>query len=302
MRLSTIGYCFRQGLKNVFRNLKFSLASIVTIAACIFLFCMFFAMGRNLDAVVRDAETNVGITVLFDETLSEDEIVAIGNQIAVRPEIRDMHFTSAKEAWEQFRTEYFGDHPELAEGFEDDNPLAGSASYNIHLTSIELEDGFAAWLKTVPGVREVNYSSGAVNGLKNLNRVITLFSGAIILVLLLVSVFLISNTINVTAAFRKNENEIMRLIGATNGMIRAPFVIEGTMLGVFGALIPLGIMQAGYDRAVSYVTEHYGMLTGGLRFLPLSSIFPEMAAVALTLGIGIGFVVSFFTIRRHLRV
>jgi cell division transport system permease protein len=302
MKPSTFGYCVKQGFKNICRNIKFSLASMATVSACIFLFCLFFSIIMNLRFVVQNAETNVGITVLFNENLSEEEIQKTGEVIKARPEVKSVKFVSAREAWDSFKTEYFGDKEELAAGFEKDNPLAGSASYNIQLNDITLQDSFAAWLKTLDGVRQVNYSSSAVAGLASFNRMIALLSGAIILVLLLVAVFLISNTINVAAEFRRSENEIMRLIGATNGMIRAPFIIEGTMIGLFGALVPLFLIYILYSRVVTYLTEKFRIRSDVFRFLPLSRIFPTMAGVALILGAGIGFLVSFVTIRKHLRV
>lgn len=302
MNFSTFGYCLKQGMKNICRNVKFSLASAATVSACIFLFCMFFAIVKNLDFVVKNVESNVGITVLFDETLSGEEIHAIGEQIKARQEVRELSFISAEEAWEQFKREYFARKEELAEGFDQDNPLAGSASYNILLKDISTQDDFVMWLNTVPGVRQVNYSRSAVASLMRLNRLITLLSGGIILILLMVAVFLIANTITVAAAFRKTENEIMRMIGATNGMIRAPFVIEGTVIGLVGALLPLGIVYVLYGKVLHYLTERFAVLSDIFRFLPLETVFPTMAGAALLLGGGLGFLVSFFTIRRHLRV
>ena len=121
-------------------------------------------------------------------------------------------------------------------------------------------------------------------------------------VLLAVSVFLISNTINVAASFRKNVNEIMRYIGATNYMIRAPFVVEGIVMGLMGAAVPLAAMYFLYLRSVSYLTARFQILSRIFQFLPLSQIFPYMAAVGGLLGLGIGFFASFFTIRKHLKV
>ena len=234
--------------------------------------------------------------------LSEEDIRRIGEEIAARPEIREITFISADEAWETFKSEYFAGKEELAAGFEQDNPLAGSASYNILLNEISQQDGFVQWLNTVDGVRQVNYSRSAVTSLMRINRVITLLSGGIILILLMVAVFLISNTITVAAAFRKNENRIMRLIGATNGMIRAPFVIEGTVIGLVGAVIPLAAVSLLYRRVAVYLMERFNMLSDIFKFLPLEELFPSMAAVSLGLGIGIGFFVSFFTIRKQLKV
>ena len=302
MRISTFIYCLKQGLINIRRNLLHSLASTATISACIFLFCLFFAIIGNVRHFAMEAETTVGITVFFDESLSEDEILVIGDQIQARSEVAEMNYISAQEAWESFKTEYFGDMEELAEGFAEDNPLAGSASFEIFLKDISLQDQMVEYLNSIEGVRKVNYSNAAAAGLNSLNRIIGAVSAVIIGVLLAVAVFLLSNTISVAAAFRKQENEIMKLIGATNYMIRAPFVVEGLLIGLVGAAIPLAAVFFLYRETADYVTAHYVIMTGIFTPVPIQEMMPVMTAVALALGGGIGFFGSFFTIRKHLRV
>ncbi len=286
------------------RNVWFSLASTAIVSACIFLFCVFFSIITNIEYMVTMAETTMGITVFFDEDLSEAEIQALGEQIKSDKAglIKDMNFISAEEAWNSFQTDYFGEEADLAEGFAEDNPLAGSASYEIFLKNISSQDDMVKYLETLNGVRKVNYSSTAAAGLTSFNRILAMLFGAIIIMLLAVAVFLISNTISVAAEFRKNENKIMRLIGATNFMIRAPFVVEGMMIGLVGAAIPLAAMYFLYLNTVEYVTEKFRLLSGLIRFLPVGQVYPEMAAISLALGGGLGFIVSFMTIRKHLRV
>lgn len=286
------------------RNVWFSLASTAIVSACIFLFCVFFSIITNIEYMVTMAETTMGITVFFDEDLSEAEIQALGEQIQSDKAglIKSMNFISAEEAWNSFQTDYFGEEADLAEGFAEDNPLAGSASYEIFLKNISSQDDMVKYLETLNGVRKVNYSSTAAAGLTSFNRILAMLFGAIIIMLLAVAVFLISNTISVAAEFRKNENKIMRLIGATNFMIRAPFVVEGMMIGLVGAAIPLAAMYFLYLNTVEYVTEKFRLLSGLIRFLPVGQVYPEMAAISLALGGGLGFVVSFMTIRKHLRV
>ena len=302
MRISTFWYCLKQGIINICRNILFSLASIATISACIFLFCLFFALIANVQNVAKTAETTVGITVFFDEDMPEDQILAAGDVIQGWEEVREAQYISAAQAWENFKTDYFEGMEELAEGFADDNPLSGSASYEIFLNNIEEQDKIVERLEGMEGVRKVRYSSTAVAGLTSAGKMVGAMSAVIICVLLAVAVFLISNTISVAAAFRRRENEIMRLIGATNYMIRAPFVVEGVLLGALGAAVPLAGMYVLYQRAVIYIGEHYQMLTGMFEPIPLGDIFPYMAAAAGGLGAGIGFFVSYFTIHRHLKV
>ena len=302
MKISTLIYCTKEGMRNIIRNIWFSLASVAIISACIFLFCMFFGLIANVQYMVRNAESTVGITVFFNEDMSEDDIQKIGGEICARDEVKEVKYVSAEEAWENFKKEYFKGVEDLAEGFADDNPLAGSSSYEIRLNNITDQDGMVAYLESIDGVRKVNYSNSAATGLASFNKILGLLFGVLIAMLLAVAVFLISNTISVAAEFRKNENRIMRLIGATNFMIRAPFVVEGTILGLVGAAIPLGVMLFVYRQTVEYVMNRFELLSGIIQFLPLGTFYPMMAAIALALGGGLGFFVSFFTIRKELRV
>ena len=302
MRISTFWYCLKQGVNNICRNILFSLASIATVSACIFLFCLFFSIVINVQHVIKNTEGTVGITVFFEEGLDKNKITEIGNKIKAREEVKEIKYISAEEAWEEAKQEYFGDMQDLAEGFEADNPLANSSSYTIFLKDLVDQGKVVDWLKGLEGVRKVNYSQTAAEGMNSLNKVIGVLSMLIIGILLAVAIFLISNTISVAAAFRKTENHIMKLIGATDYMIRAPFVVEGVIIGLVGASIPLLAIYFLYRSTVEYVVTKFSILSGLFQFLPVEAIFPYMAATALALGLGIGFFVSFFTIRKHLKV
>ena len=294
----------KQGLVNICRNIWFSLASTAIISACIFLFCVFFSVITNIEYMVRTAETTMGITVFFDENLTEDEIKDIGAKIESDKSgiIKEIKFVSAEEAWDSFKSEYFGDEEALAEGFADDNPLAGSSSYEIRLNNITDQDGMVAYLEGLSGVRKVNYSNSAATGLASFNKILGLLFGVLIAMLLAVAVFLISNTISVAAEFRKNENRIMRLIGATNFMIRAPFVVEGVLIGLIGSALPLALLYVLYSKVVVYIAGKFSFLSNMMNFLPVNEVFRTLVPVALILGVGIGFMGSRITIHKHLRV
>ena len=309
MKISTFLYCTKQGFKNIGKNILFSMASIATVAACIFLFCLFFSIIQNVRHIVVEAETTVGITVFFNEDTTAEQKQQIGDSIQNRGGVKEIRYISAEEAWETFKEDYFGDRTEeLAAAFADDNPLATSDNYEVFLNDIEDQQPMVEYIRSLPGVREVNYANALVSALKGMNTVISILSAVIIGVLFAVSVFLISNTISVAAAFRKRENEIMKLIGATNFMIRAPFVVEGIIIGFFGALIPLCGMYFIYKKAAAFlVTQVMSMSPGTsaldlFSLLPMGEVFPQMVTVGLILGVGMGFVVSFFTIRKHLKV
>ena len=301
MRISTLWYCIKQGFRSIRKHKLFTLASVGTMAACVFLFCIFYSIVVNVQFMVREMENTVGVTVFFDEGLSEEEIQALGEVIGARSEVADMRYVSAEEAWETYKKDYFADAPELAEGFEQDNPLANSASYELYLNDIEDQQSFVDYLKTIDGVRKVNYSEIAATGLASINNVVGYVSMGIILILLGVAVFLISNTIAITITVRKEEIKIMRMIGATNFLIRAPFVVEGIIIGLFGAGIPLALVYYAYGYAVRFCLSRLSILSRILTLLPVGQVFQVLIPGSMGLGLGIGLFGSFFSIRKHLK-
>lgn len=283
----------------------YSLASMATMAACIFMFGIFFCLVQNINYIVEIAESGVAVTAFFDEGMSEAEIFEIGEKIEARREVTEMVYVSAEEAWEEYKEIYFSENPQLAEGFADDNPLANSAHYEIYVSDVELQDELVIYLESMKGengIRKINQSEDIANILSDFNVLIGYASVAIIGLLLAVSVFLISNTITIGINSRREEIGIMKLIGATNTFARTPFLIEGIVIGLVGALIPLVALFFGYRELVSYVMGEFHLLTGVLQFLPAAELFRALIPVALILSVGIGFFGSFFTTRKHLSV
>ena len=280
----------------------FSVASIATMSACIFLFGLFFSIVVNFQYIVRNAESNVTMTVFFDEGLDQGRINEIGEEINARDEVVQVNYISAPEAWSSFRDEYFNGSDAAAESFQGDNPLAKLSSYEVYVDQIENQDELISYVQGLPGVRVVNSSETATQTLSTFNKLLGYVSAAIIIILLAVSVFLISNTISVGISVRSNEIAIMKLIGATNFFVRAPFTIEGLLLGLVGSAIPLGLVYVLYGKTVSFVLTRFHILNDIVQFLDVKQVFAVLLPVGLVLGIGIGFVGSRFTIRKHLKV
>ena len=296
MRFSTLGYSIKQGVKNIWRNKMFSLASIATMGACIFLFGIFFAVVINFNYIVKNAETDVSMTVFFNEDVDQATIDEIGTEIKAKTDVvKECKYVSADETWENFAKQYFEGKEEYKDGFKpNDNPLATSAHYEVYVYQVETQDALAEYIRSLDGVREVKQAEGATTTLTTMNRVIGYVSIAIILILLAVSVFLISNTVTIGI--------IMKLIGATNLFVRAPFLIEGILIGLVGAAIPLGLLYVVYNRVISYVMTEFSVLSNFMAFMPVSAVFRILLPVGLILGMGIGLVGSIFTIRKHLKV
>ena len=298
MRISSFFYTIGQGFKNLGRNKWYTLASIATISACLFLFGMFYSIITNFQNVVKTAEEGVSVTVCFNEGTSEDEILVVKSELEKRAEVREIIYVSADEAWEGFKEEYLG---EYADGFTE-NPLADSANLQIYLNDVSMQQALVTYIESISVVREVNRSEVTATTLSGLNLLIAYVSAGIILVLLLVSIFLISNTVTMGISVRKDEINIMKYIGATDFFVRAPFVVEGILIGLIGSIIPLVIIYFVYQHVITYIASRFTMLSSLLNFLPVDTIYSKLIPISLALGIGIGFFGSFITVRKHLHV
>lgn len=311
MKISTLFYTIKQGFANIFRNKWYSLASIATISACLFLFGLFYAIVANFQNILKTAEEGVSVTVFFHSEMdnceshtegqipSEQRMEEIGQEIAKRAEVSEVQFKSADEAWATFGPDYFGE--DYAEGFPE-NPLAGEDTYEIFLSDVSMQDALVTWLQSIPEVRKVNYSEMTANTLSGLNLLIAYVSMGIIVILLAVSIFLISNTVAIGISVRSEEINIMKYIGATDFFVRAPFVLEGMIIGLIGAAVPLGLIYSLYNYALNYVINRFMVLSGFLNFLSVQEVFHILIPVSLGVGVGIGFLGSVTTVRKHLHV
>ena len=299
MRISTFFYTLKQGIINIFRNKWFSLASVATISACLFLFGLFYAVITNFQSIVKSAEEGVSVTIFFQPGTTDEQIMDIGSKIEARDEVSKIEYTSPEQAWEYYKENWIPE--EFSDGFPD-NPLENSASYAIYMKDISQQTALVDYLNSIPEIRTVNQSELAASTLTGVNALVAYVSAGIILILLLVSVFLISNTVTIGISVRKEEISIMKYIGATDFFVRAPFVIEGILIGVFGSALPLGTIYVLYNKVVEYIGTKFSVLSGLLNFLPVNTVFSTLAPVVVAIGVGIGFLGSFITVRKHLRV
>ena len=302
MKISTIFYSLKQGFINLKRNKMFTLASVGTIAACIFLIGLFYAVLVNLQHIVSNAENNVSIAIFFNEDATDEQIEAIGEAIQKRAEFGTIRYISPEEAWESYKEEYFSDDPEMAEGFKDDNPLANSDSYRVTLNDLSMQDTFVSFVQNLEGVRKVNYSSSRADTLNEFGKMVGFISMALIIILLAVGIFLICNTIMIGITVRKEEIGIMKLMGARDLFIRAPFMVEGIIIGLIGAAIPVMILYLIYKQVIVFIIEQFNSIESVVSLLSTSDVFAVLTPVALIIGGGIGIFGSMITMRKHLRV
>lgn len=302
MKISTFFYTIKQGFSNLFRNKWYTLASIATMSACLLMLGVFYSVAANFQHIVKNVEEVVSFTVFFEEGISDERIEEIGNLIRGREDVAEVKFISAEEAWATYQKENFQDKAdELLAGYPE-NPLANSMNYEVFPTDVSKQEALKQYIQSIPGVRKINSLDEVASTLTTVNTLISYVSIGIIIVLLLVSVFLISNTVTVGISVRKAEINIMKYIGATDFLVRAPFVIEGVIIGLLGAMLPLYAIYELYSAVLNFMIKEFANLSKLLDFLPVATIFDFLVPVSLIVGVGIGFFGSVTTVRKHLNV
>jgi cell division transport system permease protein len=300
--VSTLWYGLKQGIKSIIQNKIFSLAAIGTITACLFLLGVFYSLFTNFQHMVYNAESTVSVIVFFDENATQAQIESIGKSIESDPSVEKVEFVSADEAWSRFKSEMLEGESELVEAFGTDNPLSASSSYEVYLNDVSSQAQLVSYIEGMNGVRKVNSSANAAAGFNSFNMLIGYISVSIILLLILISIFLIYSAVDMGINVRKDEIAIMKLIGATDLFVRLPFIVEGIVMGLIGAAIPLGIMRVLYERVVIFITNHFSTLSEWLAFLDTGTVFRVLVPLSMGIGVGIGVLGSTMSVRKHLHV
>ncbi len=300
-KISSFFYCFGQGLKNIRRNKLFSIASIATMTACLFLFGFMYFILVNVQYMILEAEKNVGVTVFFDEGISEERIGELRKEVLAIDGVKNLIYKSAEQTWEEYKESHFGDNEDLISSFGSDNPLKDSASFEVYFDSVNKQSDAVQEITALSGIRKVNDTEDLVRSLSRMNRALSIGSVVLIVLLLAIATFLISTTITMGISIRKKEISIMHLIGATDIFIRAPFLVEGMIIGLLGASIPLSVLYALYYRLVQLVAEKLGSVFSTVNFVDVKEVFQVLAPVSLCIGVGIGFLGSYFTLNKQLR-
>lgn len=297
--MRTFIYGIKQGLRNIIQNKGYSLATIGTISICLFMFSIFYALLSNFKNIVYNAESTVGITVFFEEGISQSRIDEIGKNILEYNGVDRIEFISADEAWEKFKSEMYSQEDDISTTFGEDNPLKDSASYEVYLNDVSSQNTIVKNIKRIDGVRMVNSSSTVAKSLSSFNMLLAYVSVTIIVLLLLVSTFLISSTVASGINKRKEEISIMKLIGATDMFVRIPFLAEGVFIGLVGAVIPLVVFVPVYKKVINFIAGHFVSLSEWLSFVSIGDELKILIPVSIIVGIGIGYIGSSVSVRRN---
>ena len=295
MKLGRIGYLIKEGLRGVFLHGFRSFASVTVIAACLIIMGSFALVGVNVDHIIKDMESESQILAFVDENLSQDDARLLEGAIRSIGNVRDVKFVTREEAMENFKKQH------------SDSPVFGNLEssvlrnrYVVYLNDITRMEETKETLENVPGIAEVNAEVGIAKGFIIVRNVISVITAILIVILLVVSLFMMSNTIKLATFTRREEIAIMKMVGAGNGFIRFPFIVEGLILGLLGSGIGF-LMQWGiYNFINSRIMDS---VAGGLfRILPFSAIMTPMLIIYLAVGILVGTVGGSMAIRNYLKV
>ena len=286
----------------------FSLASLGTIIACVFLLGTFLSVALNVRSTMQQMEQSVGISVFFEPGISAERKDQIGEDIKKKEDIATMRYVSAEEAWESYKKDVFQGNEELLEGFEGNNPLKESDSYEITLKEVKSYQQVVSHLETIDGVRKVRYSEGAAEGMTKINTMGTYLAGGIILILMAVSIFLVSNTVSIGVAVREEELATASIGASVSSYKMLAMGISCALCGISGALLAHYMhylnptMFAGYEGIINWMNDKFHVVTVFMKFVPIQQIMLYLLPLALLVGIVIGLLGSSITIRKYLKV
>lgn len=299
MKHSIIGYLLGEGLRNVLHNKKSSGASLAIMCATMLIFGLFFMIIENLNNAVKTLETQQGMQAFIEKSATESQISQIGDQIREIEGVNTVTYVSKEDALNQTK-EKLKDKQALIATWDEENPFR--ASYMVTLTDLKLSEQVQEKIRAIDNIAEITSRDETINGLVTIANAVRIVSAVILTLLVLISIFIIANTIKLTVHARRKEISIMKYVGATDSFIRWPFIIEGIIIGIIAALISILILGIAYSLISNAMTDSTLWNKMGMSLLSFSDMTTLLILVYLGLGIGIGALGSSISMRKYLQV
>ena len=299
MKYSVLGYLIGEGFRNFFKNKKSTIASLIIMFATMFVFGIFFVIGENVNHVIAEIEAQQGMQVFINKNASKEQEKELENQRREIEYVNNVVYKSKEDALNQMKV-MFKNTPYLAKSYEEDNPFP--ASYVVTLTNLEKSKEVQEQILKFDNVLEIQTKDDTINALINIANGVRIASGVILVILIFISIFIISNTIKLTVHARRKEISIMKYVGATNGFIRWPFMVEGILIGVIASFISILVLGITYNVTTEKIITSLSAARVHINLLTFSSMFNLLIVVYLILGIGIGTIGSAISMKKYLEV
>jgi len=300
VRYSIFGYLIGEGFRNVLKNKKSTIASLIIMCATMFVFGIFFAVGENINHITQTIEKQQGMEVFIADEATDEQKDALYNKIKGLPYVNTVTRKSKEDALEYMKS-MFKDKKELMSSYEGEgNPF--KASFVVTLTDLSRAQDVRNEIETNEIVANITIRSDVIEALIKIADGIKVITSVILVILILISIFIITNTIKLTVHARRKEISIMKYVGATNGFIRWPFMVEGMIIGVISVLFSLVILGGSYNFITTKVEQALININLNIPLLTFNDLFNTLLIVYLVLGIGIGALGSGISMKKYLEV
>ena len=300
MKYNILGYLIGEGFSNVFKNKKSTAASLMIMCATMIIFGVFLIFEENINHFVKEVESAQGMQVFVQNGTTQEQIQKIGEQIRAIDGVSTAEFVSKEDALNTMK-ERFGDRQDLLAGYEGENNIF-TESYIVTLTDLNKSKQVQDEIWKLENIKKITSKDETVTTLISLANGIKIVTGVILVLLIIISIFIIANTIKLTVHARRKEISIMKYVGATNGFIRWPFMVEGMIIGVISSTISIGIVGVGYHFAAQQLVNSQIMKLINMSLVSFSEMLSSIILVYMLLGIGIGAIGSVISMRKYLKV
>ena len=299
MRFNILGYLIKEGFRNVFKNKKSTISSLTIMCATMLVFGIFFLIGENVNYIINTVEQAQGIEVFIETDATEAEIEELGTKIRAMDAVNKVEYVTKEQALNRLK-DRLKDQAYVLEIYEENNILP--TSYIVTLTDLSKTKEVQEEILTFDHVKRIESSDQTISTLLKIANGIRIGTGIFLLFFIVISVFIISNTIKLSVHSRRKEISIMKYVGATNSFIRWPFIIEGIIIGVVAALLSIIIIGLLYNLVAGQIMESSVVALINISLLSFSEMFNLIICVYMGLGIGVGVLGSAISMRKYLEV
>ncbi len=300
VRYSIFGYLIGEGFRNVFKNKKSTIASLIIMCATMFVFGIFFAVSQNINHITKTIEEQQGMQVFILNEATAEQKAELKNKIRSNQYVNTIEDKTKAEALEEMKR-MFKDKKSLWDTYDgDNNPFKDS--FVITLTDLTKAEAVKSEIETSKIVSSVEVRTDTINALIKIADGINIITTIILIILIFISIFIITNTIKLTVHARRKEISIMKYVGATNGFIRWPFMVEGMLIGLISVLISLVILAFAYNAVTAQIQQSLINSMINIPLLTFQELFKTLLIVYLVLGIGIGALGSAISMKKYLEV
>ena len=298
MKYNVIGYFLSEGFRNVFKNKKSTFSCLGVMCATMLIFGLFFTIGKNINNAVRGLEKEQGMQVFMEYEATDDQIKKLNEDLNKIEGVNNVQIQTKEDAYNTMK-ERLGKNEKAIRGF---TPDIFSVSYIITLTDLSLNDQVYDAINNLDNVREILNKRDTIQTLSKIGNTIQIITFVIFAILILISLFIISNTIKLTVHARRKEISIMKYVGATNSFIRAPFIIEGIIIGLLSGIISILIVGGGYNYIATQLLQSDTWQKLSIDLLSFGDMFVQIVLVYMFLGVGIGIIGSSISMKKYLDV